>query len=166
MSFYSFANNADAITKIDIYALRQCDVVSFHHDTVSYISVTKRESFINPFGATRRINCNTRFVDYSDKNEQISKERMKCFDMIHSPKVETEWQTIVSLLKEGDVLRLHWQRNALQSEALKEVGFCGDKLSLLVTRGKREMEFFLHAYCGANNTARMIQGPRKGEEYI
>lgn len=54
--FYRFPNNAAAISKADVLALRTCDVVSFHHvNEFSYMSATKRESETNPFEAMRRV---------------------------------------------------------------------------------------------------------------
>lgn len=160
--FYRFPNNAPVISKGDIVALKTCDVVSFHHvREQSFFNATKRESETNPFESTRRIDCNTMFDDYGSSGEKISPKDMKCFEMEHFPRVSAEWQTIIGCLKEGDLLTLYWQRDALRTEALQEAGFCGDKLTLIVTRGKKALHFVIDTYCGRNNTARMIQGPLK-----
>lgn len=48
--FYRFPNEAAPVSKADCLALRQADVVSFHHfNEKSHISVTKKESENNPF---------------------------------------------------------------------------------------------------------------------
>ena len=70
-----------------------------------------------------------------------------------------EWETIASLLRAGDVLSLHWQRGAWNTERMENATpkFYGDKLALLVTRGEKVLTFHVDTSICEDNTARMIR---------
>ena len=59
----------------------------------------------------------------------------------------------------GDVLSLHWQRGAWNTERMENATpkFYGDKLALLVTRGEKVLTFHVDTSICEDNTARMIR---------
>jgi hypothetical protein len=160
------------ISKIDIQAMKLADTVSFHRvNGKNTIVATKRVPKPKAFEDTERrheievdghvdhFRGDGEYALPYDTIEHIHKFA-SCFDMIHSSQYSDEWQTIVSILRPGDVISLVWQGadnngylNNAQGQRLYP-----DKLYLKVKRdGKRDMSFYLTDSICPNNTARMIR---------
>jgi hypothetical protein len=159
---------------IQLAALRKADTVCFFHrhvpDTTgetSYICATKKNkpSPIDPFAPHETsviIPVEYRLRDWT--REQADKipynsEDWKAFEWIGSAQYHEEWRTIVSLLRVGDKLTLHWQRGAWTNEAMQNATpkFYGDSLSLIVDRGDKVLHFHIDTSVCEDNTARMIR---------
>lgn len=157
---------------VQLAALRKADSVCFFHrpkpDTTgetSYINAIKRakQSAADPFSqdVCVQIVCEHRLTDYSDSDSKIpyDSEAFNAFEMIHSAQHENAWQTTASLLRAGDKLMLIWERGAFTTQHMKEATpkFYGDRLSLLVTRGERQLTFHIDTRVCEDNSARMIR---------
>jgi hypothetical protein len=158
---------------IQLQALRKADTVSFFHrpkpdatNETSYASATKRAkpSGSDPFArdVSIVIPCEWRLTDYTDGYEnriEYGSDAFNAFEMIHSAQHEAAWQTTASLLRVGDKLTLLWERGAVTTQHMKEASpkFFGDRLSLLVTRGERQLTFHIDTRVCEDNSARMIR---------
>ncbi len=159
-----------ALDKIQIAALRKADRIAFHHrpgagenvKPASWIDAIQaaRVTTADPFSQDRMVTvtCAHRFTDYErESGQHVTDGAFTGFDMIHTAHACEEWQTVASLLQAGDALTLHWQRGAWGSPALRDAGIVGDRLLLVVERGKRRLTFTVGHYTGPPNTARMVR---------
>ena len=157
---------------IQLQALRKADTVSFFHrpkpdatNETSYVSATKRAkpSGCDPFAhdVSIVIPCECRLTDYSDYENKIAYDSTawNAFESIGSAQHEAAWQTTASLLRVGDKLMLLWERGAFTTQHMKEATpkFFGDRLSLLVTRGEKQLTFHIDTRVCEDNSARMIR---------
>jgi hypothetical protein len=74
------------------------------------------------------------------------------------------WQTIVSLLRPGDCIKLCWLRDGYSNDYLRKASVHADRLDVVVERKGskpnsrlRRMRFMLSVQCCEDNTARMIR---------
>jgi hypothetical protein len=157
---------------LQLAALRRADVVCFFHRHVpdatgetSYIDAGKRakQSSTDPFAQDAHviIPCEFRLREYTQGDDKIpyASTDWKGFESISSAQWSEEWKTIVSLLRVGDKLTLHWQRGAWTTESMSNASprFYGDNLSLIVERAKATLEFHVRMSVCENNSARMIR---------
>ena len=157
------------ITKIEIAALRKADSVSFHNppNGEAYICAIKRKEVTtaNPFADDIRITvpCESRLRDY-EGSFITSRATFTAFDMIHSAQGDDGWQTIASLLRDGDALTLVWQRGAWSSPDLTDKGYVGDLLLLIVQRSDKRLTFAVGHYVGPrHSSARMVRNVCEAE---
>lgn len=151
------------ISKMDLKALREADrVCFFHQEGKGLIRAVKTVKDKGPYDDRERtyeISTESRVRVYkSDLGSREMQDAARCFAMVYSWQ-PSEWATIASLLKEGDVLILEWvgtDNNGYldrQGEKLHH-----DRLRLLVKReGKRDMLFHVDDSICADNTARMVR---------
>lgn len=161
---------AISLTKMDIAALRQCDLVSFHHsrDGHSFINATKRcqKTEADPFARDMdyRVSCETYFTSYEPASRSYYRPTFIGFEMIYSYTHDNAWRTIANLLRADDLVILHWEHGSLSSETLRDAGLVGDELKLDVVRGKQKLTFNLSAQVGrSDGAARMIRDVRPTE---
>lgn len=77
------------------------------------------------------------------------------------PQYDEEWQTVLSMIKDGDELTLKW-RACNNSQYLTRAGLYKDELFLVIRRYngsvmKKKLSFMLAASICENNTAKMIK---------
>lgn len=157
---------------LQLAALRKADSVCFFHrhtpdatGETSYIDVAKRANpnASDPFAQDAHVIIPVpyRLREYTQGDDKIpyNSEQWKAFESLSSAQWSEEWKTIVSLLRVGDKLTLHWQRGAWTTESMSnaEPKFYGDSLSLIVERAKATLEFHVRMAVCENNTARMIR---------
>lgn len=161
-------NVSHELTKIEVSALRKANRIGFrHYNGVSQIEcfkkLTDKEKQDSPFETERKIiiNCDMRLNDYSE-NDKISADdnykyhnNFRAFEMVYH--YDDCFKTSASFIKEGDILTLNWQRNAMNNQILNEAGLHGDKLELIVYRGEKSFTFHINESISYNNSARMIQ---------
>lgn len=167
---------AAALDKITLAALCKADIISFHrHDNGdSFINATKKlkATTADPFAPkeiTIRIDCNSVLDEY--ERPAVWNPTYEAFDMIHTPSYDKVWQTAVSLLRAGDVLRLRWGRGAGTTLDMQKVGFVGDRLLLEVSRTNAQgkittLTFHVGQTTGRDNSARMIKKVRQVAEAV
>jgi hypothetical protein len=164
-------NQVNALTKMDIAALRKADCVSFHqHDGKSYICATKRtqKSERDPFSrdADYYIPCNVSFTSYEEGVRTLFTPTFKAFDMIHTSRLDQCWQTTVLMLRAGDTLTLRWEHGALNTDGMASVDMCGDQLNLIVTRGEHKLWFAVSTtVCPRHSLSRMICDVRPARQF-
>ena len=158
-----------ALDVLQLAALRKADVVCFFHRHVpdatgetSYIDAGKRaKQNASAQDAHVIIPVPYRLREYTQGDDKIpyNSEDWKGFESLSSAQWSEEWKTIVSLLRVGDKLTLHWQRGAWTTESMANASpkFYGDSLSLIVERAKATLEFHVRMSVCENNTARMIR---------
>ena len=167
--------DSSTITGLDavqLAALRRADVVCFFHRHVpdatgetSYIDAGKRAkvSATDPFAQDAHVIIPVpyRLREYTQGDDKIpyNSEAWKGFESLSSAQWSEEWKTIVSLLRTGDRLTLHWQRGAWTTESMSNASpkFYGDSLSIIVERAKATLEFHVRMSVCENNSARMIR---------
>lgn len=159
----------------DIAALREADNVTFHvMKGCGFIRChldgyrgeprifTKREQVLFPDvdlrDRRREIGVDQSTHGYTDAGLSTwqADKQTTAFHMEHGSKYDRPWQTVVSLLRTGDVLRLDFV-GSNNNGYLKEAGLHLDSLTLSVTRGKRRMEFLLATSVCPDNSARMVK---------
>jgi hypothetical protein len=163
---------ATGLTAIDLAALRKADSVCFFHRKVpdasgetSYIDAIKRAKVCarDPFArdVSHVIACPYRLREYTSGDDKIpyNSEEWSGFESISSAQWSEEWKTVVSLLRVGDRLTLHWQRGAWTTESMANASpkFYGDSLSIIVERAKATLEFHVRMSVCENNSARMVR---------
>lgn len=93
-----------------------------------------------------------------DETRRPTGDEGVAFEMIHSAQYSDVWQTVVSLLRVGDALTLHFVADGDTTDYLRKAGLHGDRLDLVVRRGEgRPMTFTLDSRVCPANTARMIK---------
>lgn len=142
------------LTRHDIKALRMADYIAFAATAdASSITAIIRASDKNPFEMKREIGVAHSFRSFSAHEESMSYAR---HDMLH-PELNDHWQSITSLMREGDNLTLSWGADAATTLALRDAGFHGDVLRIRITRGDDvRFSFDLATSVCEANTARMI----------
>ena len=85
-------------------------------------------------------------------------DTIKAFEMIHSAKYSEVWQSIASLLRAGDKVRLVFDADGHSNQITKAKGLHVDTLYLEIMRpsGQR-LVFQVSSRTGYDNTARMIR---------
>jgi len=78
------------------------------------------------------------------------------FQYSQSAKYDDTWPTLVNLLRVGDVVSLSWVADD-NYEAVRRAGLHTDEARLIVTRGKRRMNFHVHTSTGPDIAVRMIR---------
>jgi hypothetical protein len=162
---------ATPIDAVQLAALRKCtDVVFSHFKGESSIRAIKRKRACaaDPFAGDveMTVACETRWNDYAtDCGISWPVPSFRGFEMFGNYE-DSAWRTIASLLKVGDVLTLEWSRDAASHETMRKLGLHGDRLRLLVVRGKARLWFELATSICPDNTARMIRDVRPVEYSI
>ena len=161
-------DNTTGIDAMQLAALRKCDdVCLFHRDGKSYLRAIKRakRTEADPFATDQIIEvpAGTKWTDYSrDGGMSWPMPAFDGFAMIGNY-ADSAWRTIATLLRASDQLTLYWQRDAWRSPVVESVGFHGDAVGLIVTRGKAILRFHVSASIGPDNSARMIKNVRPVE---
>lgn len=154
------------LTATDIKALRTADRVSCHkHGLESWMKASKDIEKPGPFDDKTRyhqIACTSNVRIYSQDGGRWNghKGKVKCFDMLYS--YNDVWETVVGLLKAGDVISLDWcgaNNNPNLNDSRTQEGrrLYKDDLYLVVRRGEKRMTFMLTSSVGPDNSARPIQ---------
>ena len=164
---------ATGLDAIQLAALRKADKVCFFHrpkpdasGETSYIDCGKKNkrSPIDPFAPDEThviipVDCRLREYTRGDDKIPFDSDAWNAFEWIGFAQSHEEWLTIVSLLRVGDKLTLHWQRGAWTTESMKNASpaFYGDSVSLIVERAKATLQFHIDMSVCENNSARMIR---------
>ena len=165
------------ITAIELAALRQADIVSFHLRAGDCYLITSKNAEptpADPFAPPRRsvtIVAEAQVTDYTPldwrrnyfTDAEYESQRLpaatQCFAMIDSAQYTPEWRTLVSLLKVGDAIRLVWICNAWRTFANEARGTVEDRMDVEVRRSGKLLTFRLLDYVGAGNSGRMVKMP-------
>jgi hypothetical protein len=161
---------------IQLAALRKATTVSFHNhaddrpNTLgrSYIRASKAHdrTAADPFAPREtsiEMQCQATVHDYEKPNTW--KPDFEAFAWVSSARIEEAWQTIASLLRVGDDLTLAWEAGALSSPFLVDKGLIGDRVRLVVQRGKTRLVFALDEQIGESRY-RMVKVARAKEYAI
>jgi len=137
------------ITKMDIKALRQADSVVFHINEI--IAIKEKEE--DPFPEMQYAIP----VDY--EKEAYGKGMFyKAQYVLMWAKDNAVWQTIISLLREGDKIILSWKKGWGDNELLEDAGLTEDALYLKVQRkGKTKYTFLLITRIGRKGVGGLVQ---------
>jgi len=144
-----------AITKLDISAMKKADYICFRYNARNKLSQIDcvKEIKDEPFGYSKHYSIDVCIISNGSIGNGITG-----YASISYSSDNLKWQTIVSQIRIGDTIKLHWYRNAGESNLLKEHGIVCDYLYLRVYRGKKIFEYFIDA-CNstADSSARMIR---------
>jgi hypothetical protein len=161
------------LTAADITALRTADYVSFHqYDGIGKIVAnahgrgeqriyTAREQKLFPTAShldrSRVMVVDSAMHGYTSDDEYFGgRKDGRAYASVSTPSMSDHWQTLVSLLRAGDVLTLRWSASN-NTDNHKSVGFHADELRVLVRRGDKVLTFLVDYSVGPYNSARMIQ---------
>jgi len=137
------------ITKMDIKALKKADSVVFHINEI--IAIKEKED--DPFPEMQYAIP----VDY--EKEAYGKDMFyKAQYVLMWAKDNAVWQTIISLLREGDKIILSWKKGWGDNELLEDAGLTEDALYLKVQRkGKTKYTFLLITRIGRKGVGGLVQ---------
>ena len=146
-----------ALTATDLSALRKADQLYFRSsfgadgDISSHIECVKeiKKSAADPWAEdkTYRVPCEGLVYaarGWMGKHDDCEFVPHTASEHNGAAQYWTEWQTAVSMLRPGDILRLDWHHNG-GSEEQERAGFCTDSLTLIVSRpakGKAKARHF------------------------
>jgi hypothetical protein len=153
------------ITKLDVKALKDAHRVSFHFvDGKTTIRGSKKTKKTGPYEEREK--------QYDIESESTFSgiggwKPHGCFAML-STTHDTEWQTVVSFIKTGDEISLHWTANSngyLDNSSVKEGHHAAgerlyrDELRLLIKRERsnKRYAFLIEVSICPDNSARMIR---------
>ena len=154
------------LTKEQIRALRTANDVSIFHNPFAMpedkqhamIRVTKKIKAPAGYKVERETEAvmeigvwsNLRHYSASESKGGITAESNPCgFSMISYADHSAAWQTIVSLLKEGDRIELEWDADCYGPDSsLRRAGMSMDRLTLVIRRGDKKMTFLLDDWAG------------------
>lgn len=161
------------LEKNDIAALRKCATLGFNYlhaegkqrAWISATEPTPPEDASDPFasseGRSRMIAVDFELASWDGAPEE---EIASCHEMVYNG---DEMRTITRTLREGDELRLIFEKNALRTGAIdalcdaKGNAIVADRMLLEVTRGGRKRpvtdRYLIGTYFGPDNMARMIR---------
>ena len=154
-----------AITKLDISAMKKADYICFRYNARNKLSQIDcvKEIKDEPFGYSKHYSIDVGIISNGNNGKGImtngsNGNGITGYASISYSSDNLKWQTIVSQIRIGDTIKLHWYRNAGESNLLKEHGIVCDYLYLRVYRGKKIFEYFIDA-CNstADSSARMIR---------
>ena len=169
-----------ALTAQDIRALAKADSVVFRHwqgrttieaglgDSLDgdrvYTAVEQRTFPLAEgrlYSRVRTLEVDGVVSGYDREETHSSLERASAFWMIHSARFSIAWTSIVSLLRTGDFLSLHFRGDANSNDYVKGAGLHADRLDLVIERGDKRLVFILAVSVCADNTARMVRPGRE-----
>lgn len=174
-----------ALTRDDITAIRAADTVSFHHGPNYGPKIrlslgggysdqpriyTAREQRLYPQqdgDRTRELRVASSMSGYAEEGFGMWRGQdfpnATGFHMIHSPRYNDEWQTVVSLLRTDDVLTMVWSADNNTGTA-RDFGLHIDELRLRIDRNGgapaekgSTLTFLLTVSMCRDNSARMIR---------
>lgn len=171
-------NTGCVIDKVMLSALRKADRIVFRHtpDKGSAIEAIQANtpSEKDPFArdAVLSVPCRFALDDYGGHGTDEYPAQEKAFDwgacnngtfygfdMEHTAKSSKTWQSIVSVMKAGDIIGLRWMRNAGTNPAIFKLGVVSDTLELWVERGDKSAGRFVvstHSVPAANEQTRIV----------
>lgn len=164
------------LTKLDIAALRKCSRIVFrHNDGVSSVTAVKenRPSEKDPFARDidHGIGAAWQLEDYAEGQDQMTYEARRdgaftAFEVVYRYNSRAPIDTIISMLRPDDVIRLDWKRGGRRCGLLVEAGLHGDALDLTILRGvlpnggaRQALYFHLTTQISEDTAARMIMAP-------
>lgn len=150
-----------ALTKMDIAAIRQCDHLVVRSDPKAAVYATKRikKQANNPFGSDEAVYSLAIPVRIA-AGWRHDATNATAFEMIWNfPTQVTHTGSVFATLKVGDGVAFVFAADDHSTEAMRDAGFHGDVLRLVVRRaGKQVAEWDLVTRCCSNNSSRMIKG--------
>ncbi len=158
------------ITKAQIKALRKADTVCFDYyistkdgQTISQIRAIQNERWQGPQQTKAKDELARIPAEYflnMPMDDRNSKET-NCYHYYGAAQMSKSLRTIFSLLREGDLLRLEWAKDAFTNEYQRKAGLHTDVLKLHVVRnGAHKYSFLVDTATTPDNTARMIRSKR------
>ena len=148
------------LSRADLQALKQASKVSFHSNWsdggnskgTHRIDMTMEGKV---FDSERALYLDTAYLN--NYGDSLRGEEVSAFAMQMTARFNDNWQTVVGLLRVGDVVSLKWTR-ANDSESLREAQMSRDTLDFVVTRKNKTMTFRIDTcVCPVNSLARMIR---------
>lgn len=79
------------------------------------------------------------------------------FYMVHTSKFSMTWQSIVSILKGGDILSLHFVGNKYTNDYVRDKGLNGDAVEMGISRKGKAFTFVVGTSICPDNSARMVK---------
>lgn len=155
-----------SLTKNDVKAIRQADMVSFHRvGGENTLQLSKRVRDAGPFDDRERthdIAVQATLRGYRGDDERPDMSGARCFAMIQTAQYCDRWQTVAKLVRTGDVLELEWTANDsngyLRAALSNGAALSHDKMYLHICRdGRRALSFYLADSICPDNSARMIR---------
>ena len=144
------------LTKNQVQALRTADSIVFrrvllskeNNSAIDRIELIKKGQD-GPWTTEQRI--------VIDMLPGFEIKRYRAFAHIGSAQFDNIWATISGLIKEGDILQLHWAADYHTNNLMEERGLHGDVLQLIVKRKNKRFTFVIDSTTTLDNSARMIQ---------
>ena len=142
-------SKSQGLTKMDIKALRQADTIVFHINKIT--AMREKEGY--PFSEMRY----TVPVEY--EKEAYGKGTIStAYYVLPWAKNEEVWQTISSLLKNGDKIILSWKKGWGDNELLENKGLTEDALFLKIKRREKiKYVFLVNTQIGRKKDGGMIR---------
>ena len=138
---------AQALTKIDIAALKKCDDIVFRRrdgrDTVEAIKRKPEATASNPFPQEHIhiIEVGSYLRNY--RKEPAPGDAWTAFDMLHGRNPCAE--TAISAMRPGDTLQINWTAGN-DTQTMTDAGFSTDELALVILRNGKAVGCYLLAY--------------------
>lgn len=160
------------LTKLDLAALKQADYLGVWYfgeengrtnaQAVKRANKTEKDPFatdaVHVITAPIRVRCYENTGLFAKDNDRISARAAVSFYHGNSDTDPTSASSVVRLLRAGDGIIFEFHADALTTTGLRDAGFHGDRLCLLVWRGKERFRLVLDSCTCPDNTARMVQG--------
>ena len=158
------------LTSGDIKVLRNADTICLdYREGEGYIrAIRRKEHTKDGFEQVVKVPTNTETRSCGECGEG---DPSSCYEMIHYPKTDLYWQTIVGCLKIGDILTLKWSEVGRDSQCYigtatcqtsatlqKVVPLYWDWVDLMVKRdGRKGLAFKVSNSHTPDNSAKMIR---------
>lgn len=175
---------SSGVTPLQIAALRKSDRIVFRHDKgASQIEAIKehKPTAEDPYARDQSVVIPCLFAchDYGGhgtetypappraiEHKDAQSGRFFGFYMNHSGGRDAELKTLLTLVKAGDVLTIHWERNAGTNPAIYALGVECDQVKLSLDRPSvnKSMIFLIdaHAFRSGSENSRFVRSTRFG----
>ena len=152
------------LTKEDIKAFKIADAVGFTWEggksrdlTPGVIRLTKRRSGEGWTNAESDYDIKAMGHLTRYKNDEYTlNSDAQCRSFHSSLKYTPEIQTVIQLMRVGDVIQMKWVAEN-NTENYRKVGYHCDQLFLVLLRGRARYEFMIDYYVGPNNSGRLCR---------
>jgi hypothetical protein len=151
-----------ALTRHDVNALRQADDVHAHYQNgettlLAIKRITEQERVKFPFADDHqlRITVNSSVTLHADDHMESGYATVK--------QRFGGGNGLFEIVRPGDFLLFHWNMGAGTNKPLREIGWVGDELELIVYRasdeyGRKPLKFLVDKYAGPKGPNRMCRG--------
>ncbi len=154
------------LTRDDVKRLRSADRVLFTvKEGEGWITLIRQTGNEWDEEIRQTIGVDVSVKSYEEGYRGSYIEIIEAFEMLHTPRLDDEWSTVVDLVRMGDRLSFHYVVNNV-SDSMREIGWTRDELSIMIhrpsKRGEKRYTFRIASVVvPRHSTARMVRGVRK-----